>query len=138
MAELIDKCVLIDNMKAQWDMQDLYMPVHFEYVVDEIPTTTEAEIRAKAISEFAEKFIYTAVCEGCSGCTNCYETGSQYRCDRYSYLKQIAEQLKGEHGRKLNRCDTCIHFVNEETVPPICYFCCKGMEDNYKVREGEA
>ena len=55
MAELIDKGALIDHMKSQWEMQELYLPVHFEYLVDEIPTTTEAEIRAKAISEFAEK-----------------------------------------------------------------------------------
>ena len=52
MAELIDKGALIDHMKSQWDMQDLYMPVHFEYLVDEIPTTTEAEIRNRAIDEF--------------------------------------------------------------------------------------
>ena len=51
---------------------------------------------AKAIDEFAEKFIYMAICEGCSGCTNCHETGSQYRCDHYMYYTQIAEQLKGE------------------------------------------
>lgn len=49
----------------------------------------------KAIEEFAEQFIYTAICEGCSGCANCYETGSQYRCDHYRYYTQIAEQLKG-------------------------------------------
>jgi len=49
----------------------------------------------KAIEEFAERFIYTAICEGCSGCANCHETGSQYRCDHYRYYMQIAEELKG-------------------------------------------
>ena len=47
---------------------------------------------AKALDDL----IYTAICESCSGCTNCYETASQYRCDHYSYVKQIAEQLKTE------------------------------------------
>ena len=51
---------------------------------------------------------------------------------------EIVKEVAKEHGRKLNRCDTCTHFVNDETVPPICYFCSKGMEDNYKEREGEA
>lgn len=53
------------------------------------------ETREKAIEEFAERFIYTAICEGCSGCANCHETGSQYKCDHYRYYMQIAEQLKG-------------------------------------------
>lgn len=47
----------------------------------------------------------------------------------------IVKEVAKEHGRKLNRCDTCIHYTSEEIVPPICYFCCKGMEDNYKERE---
>ena len=52
--------------------------------------------------------------------------------------KEIVQEVAKEYGRKLNRCDTCIHFTDEEIVPPICYFCCKGMEDNYKAREEEA
>ena len=51
---------------------------------------------------------------------------------------EIVQEVAKEHGRKLNRCDTCTHYTSEEIVPPICYFCCKGMEDNYKAREEEA
>ena len=50
---------------------------------------------------------------------------------------EIVQEIAKEY-KKLNRCDTCIHFTDEEIVPPICYFCCKGMEDNYKAREEEA
>ena len=61
---------------------------------EERPVTTLAEIRARVIEEFAEKFIYKVHCEGCSGCTNCYETGVQNNCDTYRYYSEIAEQLK--------------------------------------------
>lgn len=52
------------------------------------------EIRNKTIEEFAEKFIYKAVCEGCSGCCNCYEKGGQSECEDWNALMKIAEKLK--------------------------------------------
>lgn len=45
--------------------------------------------------------------------------------------KKIVQEVAKEYGRKLNRCDTCNHYVADE-VPPICYFCSKGLEDNYE------
>lgn len=53
------------------------------------------EIRNKAIDEFAEKFIYKAVCEGCSGCTDCYENEYQNTCEDWKAYMEIAEQMKG-------------------------------------------
>ena len=52
--------------------------------------------------------------------------------------KEIVQEVAKEYGytRTLNRCDSCIHYIADK-VPPICYFCSKGMEDNYKAREGE-
>lgn len=35
---LIDADMLIDHMKNTWDMQELYLPVHFEDLVEEMPT----------------------------------------------------------------------------------------------------
>ena len=35
---LIDADALIERMKNKWDMQDLYLPVHFEDLVKEQPT----------------------------------------------------------------------------------------------------
>ena len=55
----------------------------------------------------------------------------------YKHAKEIVQEVAKEHGRKLNRCDTCTHYTSEEIVPPICYFCCKGLENNYKARESE-
>ena len=51
---------------------------------------------------------------------------------------EIVQEVAKEYGytRTLNRCDSCIHYIADK-VPPICYFCSKGMEDNYKAREGE-
>lgn len=51
---------------------------------------------ASAINEFAEKFIFQAVCQGCSGCCNCYELGRQMQCGEYKRYMEIAEQLKRE------------------------------------------
>ena len=57
----------------------------------------------------------------------------------FEYAINTVQEVAKEYGRiHLNRCDTCIHYTSEEIVPPICYFCCKGMEDNYKAREEEA
>lgn len=53
-----------------------------------------AEIRNKTIEEFIEKFIYKAVCEGCSGCCNCYEKGRQSECEDWNALMKIAEKMK--------------------------------------------
>ena len=50
---------------------------------------------ADAIDEFAEKFIFKAVCEGCSGCCDCYENEAQNICEDWKYYMEIAEQLKG-------------------------------------------
>lgn len=50
----------------------------------------------KAIDDFAEKFIYKAICEGCSGCCNCYEESRQSECEGYKLYVAIAEQLKKE------------------------------------------
>lgn len=54
----------------------------------------DKEIYNKAIDDFAEQFIYKAVCEGCSGCCGCYEECRQSECEDYKYYMQIAEQLK--------------------------------------------
>jgi hypothetical protein len=51
--------------------------------------------RNKAIDEFAEAFIYKAICSGCSTCCNCYENGHQRYCEDYKQYMEIAEQMKG-------------------------------------------
>lgn len=69
--------------------------------------------------------------DSCKGHTNRYADGKSCAFDE---AIQIVQEVANEH-RKLNRCDTCNHYVADE-VPPICYFCCKGMEDNYQ-QKGE-
>ena len=46
-------------------------------------------------------------------------------------------ELPAPYGKDTNvpsKCDTCTHNVADE-VPPICYMCCKGIEDNYQKGE---
>lgn len=121
MAELIDKGALIETIKSEWDMQELYLPVHFIGLVESmptvnnfneekyekivlaemerkhteqqqllselkavLPTTTEADIRAKAIDETVAKL-----------------KDWMFENDGLSVkdvreIDEIAEQLKGE------------------------------------------
>jgi hypothetical protein len=51
--------------------------------------------------------------------------------------KKIVQEVAREYGKDTNvpsRCDTCTHYVADE-VPPICYMCSKGIEDNYQKGE---
>ena len=99
MAELIDKKMLRDvavpltkaetvNGRVYVDFQCLFEKI------DELPTVTEAEIRASAIDEFAEKatkIVYEA---------NNRRRNPQPRdmvADIHYKLRDLAEQLKGEN-----------------------------------------
>jgi hypothetical protein len=154
MAELIDKGV---TSKLIYNFFDSLIPSHYykldlvkandclQEEINKLPTVTEAEdipiihgkaelelhdkgIRAKAISDFLQ-FVY----DNASNEEYANEDGWAMS-DLIDLEFKFAEQLK-EHSRKLNRCDTCTHYVADE-VPPICYFCCKGIEDNYE-QKGE-
>ena len=101
MAELIDKmqgimCKSCTSCEVNWCDGEDKAECQWMQEIAEVGTTTEAEIRAKAIDEFAEKFVFQAVCQGCSGCCNCYELGRQMQCGEYQRYMEIAEQLKEE------------------------------------------
>lgn len=66
-------------------------------LLNDIDALSDKEIRTKVIDEFAEKFIYKAVCSGCSGCTNCYEEQRQCECEDWKSYMEIAEQIKQTH-----------------------------------------
>lgn len=54
MSRLIDADSLIERMKYTWDMQELYLPVHFIDLIEDEPTITFDEIvqqRAKDIEQ---------------------------------------------------------------------------------------
>ena len=90
MVELIDKGALISHMLSQWDLQDLYMPVHFEYLVDEIPTVTKAEIHYKAITDFLQ-----FVCDNANNEEYANEDGwamSDLIDLEFKYLEQLKER----------------------------------------------
>ena len=44
MSRLIDADKLIEDMRDKWDMQDLYLPIHFkELLIDEQPTAFDVD-----------------------------------------------------------------------------------------------
>ena len=92
MAELIDKSAIFPNGEFLVDENNPMASVG-ELInrISNLPTVTEAEIRNKAIDEFAEKIL---------------ENAYDYECMRWSNdvmiriwestIDEIAEQLKGE------------------------------------------
>ena len=50
---LIDADKLIEDMSNKWDMQDLYLPIHFkELLIDEQPTAFDVD---KVVEQLDEK-----------------------------------------------------------------------------------
>ena len=50
---LIDADKLIEDMRNKWDMQDLYLPIHFkELLIDEQPTAFDVD---KVVEQLNEK-----------------------------------------------------------------------------------
>ena len=47
-------------------------------------------------------------------------------------VKEVAKEYKAPI-----RCLTCARYTDADEIDNGCYLCCKGMEDNYKAREGE-
>ena len=98
MAELIIKKELLTRIRLNYNNHQNVSAGAIKDMIDTTPTTTEAEIRAKAIDEFAEKF--KTHCDKMKhdewnrharplSWENAYE---QFK-DEIDY---IAEQLKGE------------------------------------------
>ena len=52
---LIDADKLIEDMRNKWDMQDLYLPIHFkELLIDEQPTAFDVDKVVKQLEEKSE------------------------------------------------------------------------------------
>ena len=65
---LIDADKLIEDMKNKWDMQDLYLPIHFkEFLVDEQPTAFNVD---KVIEQLEKSHFHTESTFDDDGCCN--------------------------------------------------------------------
>ena len=154
MAELIDKGAITFRCRYSGDCRGSIEACFKcrDYVCDfediqDMSTVTEAEIRTNAIEEFAEK-VKQRIKEEVALLKNEREEAREYddeqvifavnnqlRAFDYS-LRMITEQLKMECVDPSHvRCLTCKHYDGEYNVPPICYLCCKGYEDNYEKKE---
>ena len=52
---LIDADKLIEDMRDKWDMQDLYLPIHFkELLIDEQQTAFDVDKVVKGLEELRE------------------------------------------------------------------------------------
>ena len=107
MAELIDRKPIIKRVKRfaeyEWNGSRKQAYMEFLDMLTDAPTITEAEIRAKAIDEFAEKIsleisesiiwgmVVTAHRDG-----NCSETSDEIVDYVIDTAKSVAEQLKEE------------------------------------------
>ena len=103
MAELIDKGALYDAMTEEYKKHYAGTGKGYDFtiamqMVQNQPTVTEAEIRAKAIEEFAEKlksdYIFCDIGLILSNNNIMFESASVVTFKQY--IDKIAEQLKGE------------------------------------------
>ena len=70
MPRYIDADLILPEMESKFDMQELYLPVHFqEFIVDEIPTADVAPVRyGYWVKEKRDVLIHWH----CSVCKECY------------------------------------------------------------------
>lgn len=70
MPRYIDADLILPEMESKFDMQELYLPVHFqEFIVDEIPTSDVAPVRhGYWVKEKRDVLLHWH----CSVCKECY------------------------------------------------------------------
>ena len=70
MPRYIDADLILPEMESKLDMQELYLPAHFqEFIVDEIPTADVAPVRhGYWVKEKRDVLIHWH----CSACKECY------------------------------------------------------------------
>ena len=92
MPRYIDADLILPEMESKFDMQELYLPVHFqEFIVDEIPTADVAPVRhGQWVKEKRDVLIHWH----CSACKECYfleEPNAEYcpHCGAKMDLKEV-------------------------------------------------
>lgn len=70
MPRYIDADLILPEMESKFDMQELYLPVHFqEFIVGEIPTADVAPVRhGRWVKEKTDVLIHWH----CSACEECF------------------------------------------------------------------
>ena len=70
MSDLISRQAVLDELE-KWDWQDLYLPIHFKQILDDVPSADIMEC-AREIKDYCEGF---PNCEGCR-----FYKGLPFRC----------------------------------------------------------
>ena len=74
MARYIDADLILPEMESKFDMQELYLPVHFqELIMDEIPTADVAPVRHGHFRRLTFSGD-TIICSECKMAYNIFET----------------------------------------------------------------
>lgn len=70
MPRYIDADLILPEMKSKLDMQELYLPIHFqEFIVDEIPSADVSPVRhGRWVKEKTDVLIHWH----CSACEECF------------------------------------------------------------------
>lgn len=92
MSRYIDADLILPEMESKLDMQELYLPVHFqEFIVDEIPTADVSPVRhGQWVKEKRDVLIHWH----CSACKECFYLdmpNAEYcpRCGAKMDLKEV-------------------------------------------------
>lgn len=91
----------------------------------------------KILERLEEQEQYYEVTENCDSLElpqNAYYKGLS---KGFGYAIGIVQEVAKEYKAPI-RCLTCARYTDTDTIDNICYLCCKGMEDNYVVKESKA
>lgn len=79
MPRYIDADLILPEMKCKFDMQELYLPVHFqEFIVDEIPTADVAPVRHGYWVKKKRDVLIHWHCSACKECFYLDEPNAEY------------------------------------------------------------
>ena len=92
MPRYIDADLILPEMESKFDMQELYLPVHFqEFIVDEIPTADVAPVRHGYWCKEKRDVLIHWHCSACKECFYLDKPNAEYcpHCGAKMDLKEV-------------------------------------------------
>lgn len=125
MSDLISRQAVLDELE-KWDWQDLYLPIHFKQILDDVPSV-------KNKGEWIESKERSGhwYCSVCGGVHTDPETGKWREIFDYKYpfCPNCGADMRNKS------CNTCKN--NDDEFSGECYECAKNIQNHYEPQENE-
>lgn len=93
MPRYIDADLILPEMESKFDMQELYLPAHFqEFIVDEIPTADVAPVRHRYFRRLTFSGD-TIICSECKMAYNIFETNG---AENFNFCPHCGAKMDGD------------------------------------------